>query len=144
MVQLVFASEKNLCGIMKMVNLSHDCAPRHRKESGSQESCRFEKFRGDRFPGITGRGHPESFLYVSTATRAVASEGSPPILRAAELDDCAALVQYMADHCSGHVIPVYGACCCVFVLVWCAGSQDDFIKLSVILRTTMLPVSSCW
>lgn len=67
---------------MKMVNLSHDCAPRHRKESGSQESCRFEKFRGDRFPGIAeglgGEGDPESFLYVSTAARAVAAEGSPP------------------------------------------------------------------
>jgi len=37
--------------------LSYDCAPRHRKESGSQESCRFEKFRGDRFPGTkSGEG----------------------------------------------------------------------------------------
>lgn len=100
-----FASEKNLCGIMKM---PHNCAPRHRKESGSQESCRFEKFRGDRFPGIMwgGRGHPDSFLYVSTAARAVAAEGSPPILRAAEVDDCAALVQYMADHCAERLVTV--------------------------------------
>lgn len=59
--------------------------------------------------GHNGRvgGHPESFLYVSTAARAVAAEGSsPPILRAAEVDDCAALVQYMSDHRAVQVVVV--------------------------------------
>ena len=146
-IRLAFASVKNLCGIMNIFNPSHDCAPRHRKESGSQESCRFEKFRRDRFPGIKGGGRGATPGVVSVRFHCGpggSSWGVPPILRMAELDDCAAVVQYMSDCRSCGCVSVCSACCYVFVLVLCTGSHDNFIKPVVVWRTMLLSTSVYW
>jgi len=147
-IKLAFTSLKNLCGIISMI-ICHMTAHRvTERKVGVRNRADSRNFAVIDFRALSrGRGVGATPGVVSVRFHCGPggrSWGVPPILRVAELDDCAAVVQYMSDCRSCRCVTVCSACWHVFVLVLCTGNQDSRIKPVVVWRTMLLSTYVYW